>query len=51
MKITNLQRLKAFKKALRETTHSVKPIVNSDKKKANNKYFCRIKNKPNDKFD
>ena len=41
MKITNNDRLKMFKKAMRETTHVVKPMVVTDKKKQANKRTCR----------
>ena len=43
MKITNKDRLAAFKKALRETSHTVKPMVETDKKKEANKKKCRKK--------
>ncbi len=46
VKITNLDLLKFAKKAQRETTHLVKPIIYTDKKKKANKEFCRnVKNK------
>ena len=38
---TNKNRLKAFKKAMRETTHVVKPMVTINKKKQANKMACR----------
>jgi len=41
VKITNIELLKFAKKAQRETTHLVKPIIYTDKKKKNNKEFCR----------
>ena len=41
MKITNKDRLTAFKKAMRETTHTVKPMIVTDKKKQANKRACR----------
>ena len=37
MTITNEHRLTALKKALRETSHTVKPMVETDKKKQANK--------------
>ena len=43
MKITDIDRMKAFKKALRETSHTVKPMVVTDKKKQANKKKCRKK--------
>ena len=43
-KITNRDRLKMAKKAMRETTHPVKPMVTTDKKKEANKKACRKKN-------
>lgn len=36
-------RLKMMKKVMRETTHSVKPMVATDKKKQANKLECRKK--------
>lgn len=36
-------RLKMAKKAMRETTHTIKPMVTTDKKKKNNKLACRKK--------
>jgi len=42
--ITMRQRLKMMKKAMRETTHTVKPMVTIDKKKQANKMACRKKN-------
>jgi hypothetical protein len=41
--ITNLQRLKMMKKVMRETTHPVKPMIVTDKKKKANKRACRVK--------
>lgn len=41
MKITNEHRLTAFRKAMRETSHTVKPMVVTDKKKQANKKKCR----------
>ena len=41
MKITNYDRLKAFKKSMRETTHTIKPMVQTDRKKQANKRNCR----------
>ena len=43
MKITINDILKMHSKAMRETTHKVKPMVTTDKKKKNNKYICRKK--------
>ena len=34
-------RLKAMRKAMRETSHGVKPIRTTDKKKEHSKYACR----------
>jgi uncharacterized membrane protein (DUF106 family) len=34
-------RLKAMRKAMRETSHSVKPMRTTDKKKERSKYACR----------
>jgi hypothetical protein len=42
MKITVEQRLKMMSKVMRETCHTVKPMVTKDKKKENNKYICRV---------
>ncbi len=46
---TNMDRLKMLKKAMRETTHKVKPMVTTDKKKQKNKLesrqFKHLKNK------
>jgi hypothetical protein len=42
--ITIKDRLKMMKKAMRETTHTVKPMVTTDKKKKANKLACRKKN-------
>lgn len=36
-------RLSAMKKAMRETTHRIKPMVTTDKKKESNKLECRKK--------
>ena len=41
--VTNRDRLKMFKKVMRETTHMVKPMVTVDKKKKANKLMCRKK--------
>ena len=41
MKITNIQRLKFLKKVLRETSHIIKPMITTDKKKKENKESCR----------
>ncbi len=35
--------LKMAKKAMRETTHAVKPMITTDKKKKANKNACRTK--------
>ena len=43
MKITTNDILKMHSKATRETTHVVKPMITTDKKKKNNKYICRKK--------
>ena len=43
MKITAKQILNMHSKAMRETTHTVKPIVTTDKKKQANKFACRKK--------
>lgn len=43
MKITTKQILKMHSKIVRETTHSVKPMVTTDKKKKANKNACRKK--------
>lgn len=42
-KITNLDRLKMFKKIKRETEIMPKPMVTTDKKKKENKLACRKK--------
>jgi len=39
--ITNMDRLKMAKKAMRETTHTIKPIIELDKKKEKNKLESR----------
>lgn len=44
-KITNLDRLKMMKKAMRETTHLIKPMTTTDRKKQANKMACRKKDK------
>lgn len=41
MKITVEQQLKIHRKAARETTHQVKPMVVADKKKKRSKEACR----------
>jgi len=41
--ITNRDRLKMAKKVMRETTHQVKPMITTDKKKQANKMECRKK--------
>jgi hypothetical protein len=41
--IDMFDRLKMAKKAMRDTTHPVKPTVITDKKKKANKNFCRSK--------
>lgn len=47
-KITNIDRLKMHRKAMRETTIMPKPMVTIDKKKQANKNICRnFKNKRN----
>jgi len=38
-----IDRLKMAKKVMRETTHPVKPMITTDKKKKANKLFCRKK--------
>ena len=43
MKITQKQILSMHSKAMRETTHRVKPMVTTDKKKRANKRACRKK--------
>lgn len=43
MKITVEQRLAMHSKVSRETNHSVKPMVTTDKKKEKNKNICRKK--------
>ena len=43
MKITRQDILKMHSKAMRETTHKVKPMVTTDKKKKANKKACRGK--------
>lgn len=40
-KITNMDRLKMAKRVSRETNHVVKPMIQDDKKKKQNKEFCR----------
>lgn len=39
--ITNMDRLKFARKAMRETTHRVKPMITKDKKKEQDKRSCR----------
>lgn len=41
MKITLEDTLKANRKASRETTHAIKPMVTTDKKKKKSKKACR----------
>ena len=41
--ITMFDRLKMVKKAMRDTTHIVKPMVTTDRKKKANKLHCRKK--------
>lgn len=41
MKITVEQRLAMYRKVMRETSHTVKPMVTTDKKKEENKNLCR----------
>ena len=41
LKITTKDRLKMLRKANRETMHTVKPIVTTDKKKKADKDACR----------
>jgi hypothetical protein len=47
--VTNMDRLKMMKKVMRETTHKVKPMITTDKKKQKNKLesrkFKQTKNK------
>ncbi len=43
-------RLNAMKKAMRETTHRIKPIIYKDKKRENNKFNCRKNNIDFDSF-
>ena len=43
MKITVKQILNIHKRVNRETTHTIKPIVTTNRKKHNNKYACRKK--------
>jgi hypothetical protein len=42
-KITNIDRLKMHRKAMRETTVMPKPMVTTDKKKKADKNFCKKK--------
>ncbi|MFV2015546.1 MAG: hypothetical protein ACC656_08980, partial [Candidatus Heimdallarchaeota archaeon] len=41
LKITDKDRLKALRKVNRETMHTVKPMVTTDKKKKCNQQACR----------
>ena len=41
MKITAKDLLRMHRKAMRETTHTIKPIMTVDKKKEENKKLCR----------
>jgi hypothetical protein len=41
--ITNLDRMKMAKKASRETNHTIRPLIECDKKKQANKNACRKK--------
>lgn len=50
MKITKNDILKMHSKAVRETTHIVKPMVTTDRKKKKNKYLCRKKINKNETF-
>jgi hypothetical protein len=40
-KITNMDNLKAFKKASRENNIPIKPTITTDKKKEDNKNKCK----------